>query len=143
MVIPVRDQVVAHHRPTEKLDCGVLLRQRQHRQSGRVGRPRRSAALGQVGRLAHPTPENQAGALQEVEHLRHRIGAIPGMQQRVGKPCLAAEIRGLAQQPRQGVILRQGSERVGQVPDLLLRMADPQPAAVSCSMYTPARPYEA
>ena len=121
---------MAHHVPAEEFDRGVLLLGRQFGQSGGVGRLRQRAALRQIGRLPHPAAKGQPTACDERKELRHGVGAILRVEQRIGQRVLALEIGRLAQQARQRMGARQGRERDRQILNLLIRVTDAQPAAV-------------
>ena len=84
----------------------------------------------QVRGLAHPPPEPQAGRVDELEQLRHRIRPIAGIAQGVGERAVVGEVAGVPQQPTEGVSERQLAQRRNEVGQLGRRRAETEPAAV-------------
>nr|WP_233577846.1 hypothetical protein [Paracoccus yeei] len=84
----------------------------------------------QIRRLPDPPAQAQAAARDEIQELRHGVGPIPEMQQRVGQAGLVLEIgRGLHQRPYR-VSRRQGLQRLEQVRDLGRADAKAKAAAI-------------
>ena len=93
-------------------------------QPGLVRRGRQRATPGQIRRLAHPAPERQAGAVEEVQQLRNRVGSVLRMEQRIGQPCPIREVGRVAQERRKGMVRRERLEARSEVADLGRRPAD-------------------
>ncbi len=95
-----------------------------------MGRAGQAAALRQIGRLPQPATKAQPAAFEPVEELRHAVGPVLRVEQRIGQPVRALEVGRLGQQAGQRMGTRQGGQRGRQVVDLLLAVADAQAPAV-------------
>ena len=121
-VIAISDHAVRRHRAAEQLGCGVLLCRFQCSRSVRcAGGVPSMPQQRTVGSLSHPAAETQPAAVEKLEKLRHRVGAVLRVQQRVGQRRLAPEVRRVAQQASERMLRRQFLERSDQRPNSVIR----------------------
>ena len=87
--------------------------------------------------MPHPAPKPQASGTEEIEKLRHRIGAILRVQQRVGQAGFVAEVGRIAQQRLQRMVWRQRLQAGSEFANLGRSGADAEPAAVVLQQVDP------
>ena len=105
------------------------------------GGGRERAALGPVGRLAHPAPERQVCGRQVLQQLRYRIGAVLlRVQQGIGRPAWSRKSGALRSSGPSG--WSGGRARRLAASSRISAAVLPMPSRrrSSCNRYTPARP---
>src|SRR5215831_19791251 len=129
-VVAVGDEAVPRHRPAQQFDRGVLPWLRKRGETCGVWHPRDSPALRQIRSLLDPAPERQPAPLQPGVELRHGIGAILRVQQCVGERVRIGEILCPLRYAADRMIRGQRTDHSAEVPQLRLRGADPEHAAI-------------
>ena len=91
-IVAIGDEAVPVHRSAQELDRRMLGGRGKRCEAGAMRRVLDRAALGKVGRLLVPAPELEAATLEPVVKLRHGIGALLWVQQRVGERVRPREV---------------------------------------------------
>lgn len=96
-IVPVSDEVVLGDRTAKQFHGGELFSLWQLSQSRGLWRIGHISALWKVGSLLHPPAERHAAMAEPFVELRHRVGTILRMQQRVGERMRLCEVPVLMQ----------------------------------------------
>ena len=91
-IVAVGDEAVPVHRSAQELDRRMLGGRGKRGKASAMRRAVDRSALRKIGRLLVPAPELEAAPLEPVVNLRHGIGAVLRVQQRVGERVGSREI---------------------------------------------------
>jgi hypothetical protein len=83
---------VRQHGAPEQLDCGVLLSTAQLQYLLNLWKALHETAVWAVKRLADPAAERKATTFEKRQQLRHRVGSVLRIEQRVSHGRRVAEI---------------------------------------------------
>ena len=88
------------------------------------------SALRKIGRLLVPAPELEAAPLEPIVNLRHGIGAILRVQQRVGERVGPGEILRPFHDASDRMVDRQRLNRLAKIAQVFVPDADPEQPAI-------------
>ena len=129
-IVAIGDEAVPVHRSAQELDRRMLRARGKRCKASAVRRAVDRAALRKIGRLLVPAPEFEAAALEPVVNLRHGIGAILGVQQRVGERVGPREILRPFHDAGDRMVGGQRLNRLPKIAQVFVPDADPEQPAI-------------
>src|SRR3984885_3388569 len=128
--VTVSDEAVPIHCSAQKLHRCMLDGRGKRRKPSVMRRAVDRPALRKVGRLLVPAPELEAAPLEPVVNLRHGIGAILWVQQRIGERVGSCKVLRPLHDAGDRMVDWQRLNRLAEIAQVLVPDADPEQPAI-------------
>jgi hypothetical protein len=129
-IVAVGDEAVPVHGSSQEFDRGMLGGRGKRGKASAMRRFLDRAALRKVGRLLVPAAKFEAASLEPIVKLRHGIGAVLGVQQRIGERVWPCEVLRPFQDASDRMVNWQRLYRLAEIAQVFVPDADPKQPAI-------------